>query len=120
VLEIGFWSDTGETNSISALRIELHSDGGLLFTESGAMSQMIMIPVPVMPSSVWLPIEVSLTLSSSPTYHVQVSDFDASGTLVNPIGPASHAMLEIGPYCTGMTTEPSPGWTFDYDNVTCR
>ena len=69
-------------------------------------------------------ISVSLSFTSgggATSYKVDVGGVPAAGNTLNvPLSATSHATVEVGPtYFGGTNAMPSPGWTFDYDNIIC-
>jgi hypothetical protein len=105
------------------LSIQMHADGSIGFLEDypGGVGEMNhVIPITVVLGT-WYPVTMTLTTAGGSTsYTVNVGGQSASGTLGTPLSAMSAGIFEVGPaYFGGATTDPSPGWTFAYDNVVC-
>jgi hypothetical protein len=72
----------------------------------------------------WYAVELAVTPPSK--YLVTVTgegsvDTSIQGQLKYPIPSTSVGTIDVGPaYYDESTTEESPGWSFDYDNIVCR
>jgi len=122
VIDMVLFDDKTESKQIVYLGINMNGDGTIEVLEyyptGGAGNHVIPYTVP---TDEWLPIDLSFTTSSGVTsFRASVDGTAVSGPLLLPFPATSYAILEIGPaYYAGSNVAPSPGWTFDYDNVIC-
>jgi hypothetical protein len=125
VAALGVYSDAQQNDQEANFSVQMHADGSLIFLEIHTTDTPMDVPhaIPIQVSlDAWYAVEMSFTTSAGvTTYSVSVGGVPAAGnTLVLPLPTPSHGAVAVGPaYYAGATTEPSPGWTFGYDNVIC-